>query len=583
MPAGPRAETEDAPAATVVAPEAVRAALERLLASPDFDASPRNRNFLSYVVEESIGGRGGRLKAYAIAVEVFHRDASFNAATDPIVRIEAGKLRRALEHYYLTGGRADPIRIEIPKGGYVPLFSSVASDPQIGRKPPPRWTAWIDRRGIGLLAMSIGAALIAGAVWLVSGRSGTETSLEVEAQEAGPAIVVMPLRSVGEGEGSELVATGMTADLIADLMRFDGLRIFAGPLPTSSAEEPMAERVAYVVSGAVERTPTRIRVSAQLVDRPTARVLWSQAFERSLSTTEIFDVRHELASGIVSHLAQPYGIINSDAAAQLAGAPPETLFAYDCVQRAFAYRRSFEKSAYPPVRACLEEAVERDPLYADAWAMLGFAHMDAARFGLVPAEARAGEFADGLAAAERSVELAPESARSLQALAALQFINGLVDTAEATQRRAIEMNPNDPESLAQLGWRLVALGRHDEGSRLLEDAIQRSLVVPNWYYVTLAGGLYFLGRLQEAYETAQLGAGPCCGSGYALLAISAAALGKEAEASEALAEALRQAPILRTDPYAFWSRQGISRPVIAGLVAGMRKAGLVLAEGAVAG
>jgi TolB-like protein/Tfp pilus assembly protein PilF len=575
MAAAPRPPAEDTPAPTAVAVEAVRAALARILVSPDFYVSPRNRDFLGYVVEETIAGRGQRLKAYTIAVQVFHRDASFDAAQDPIVRIEAGKLRRGLEHYYLTSGREDPIRIEIPKGGYAPLFSSV--DP--GAPPrrdalSARWPDWMGRRTFGLLAMSIGAFLIAGTIWLLLGRPGLENGSRPVAQEAGPAIVVMPLQSLGEGEGAELLATGMTADLIADLMRFDGLSVFVGPLPPSRATDPVAERVAYAVSGAVERTSTRIRVSAQLLDRPTARVLWSQAFERSLSTAEIFDVRHDLASGIVSHLAQPYGIINTDAAARLAGTTPETLFAYDCVQRAFAYRRSFDKAAYPPVRACLEEAVQRDPLYADAWAMLGFAHMDAARFGLVPPAAASGEFTAGLAAAERSVELAPESVRSLQALAALQFINGLVDTAEATQRRAIAMNPNDPESLAQLGWRLVAFGRHEEGVRLLEDAIQRSLVVPNWYYVTLAGGLYFQGQLQAAYEAAQRGAGPCCGAGYALLAICAAALGKDAEASNALAEAVRQAPVLGSDPYAFWSRQGLSQPVIAGLLQALRKAGL---------
>ncbi len=567
----------------MIVPEAARAALDRILASSDFDVSPRNRSFLSYVVEEAIAGRGDRLKAYTIAIEVFRRDASFNAGQDPIVRIEAGKLRRALDHYYLTGGRDEPVRIRIPKGGYAPVFTSAGVEPPRRAPRSARWLAWADYGRRGRLAMAAGALLIAAAVWLLLGRPAAEKTPALAAQEPGPAIVVMPLQSLGEGEGGQLLATGMTADLIADLMRFDALRVFAGAPPAAGEKQPAPSTITYLVSGTVERTPTRLRVSAQVVDRPTMRVLWSQSFERSLTTPDIFDVRRELASGIVSHLAQPYGIINTDAAAQLGAATPETLFAYDCVQRAFAYRRSFAKAEYPAVRACLDEAVIRDPGYADAWAMLGFAHMDAARFGLVSADAVSGEFAAGLLAAERSVELAPGSVRSLQALAALQFINGLVDTAEVTQRRAIAMNPNDPESLAQLGWRLVAYGRHQEGSDLLQDAIRRSLIVPNWYYVTLAGGLYFQGRFQEAYETAQRGAGPCCGSGYALLAISAAAVGRNEESAKALAEALRQAPLIASDPHSFWSRQGISIPVIEGLVAALRKAGLQASSGVSSG
>ena len=111
--------------------EDCRAQLARILDSADFDATGREHRFLSYVVEEALSGRGDRIKAYSIAVEVFGRDESFDPQTDPIVRIEAGHLRRALERYYLTSGQADPILITIPKGGYVPVFS-LRSPPAVG-------------------------------------------------------------------------------------------------------------------------------------------------------------------------------------------------------------------------------------------------------------------------------------------------------------------------------------------------------------------------------------------------------------------------------------------------------------------
>ncbi|TJV15109.1 MAG: hypothetical protein E5Y16_33245, partial [Mesorhizobium sp.] len=106
-----------------LAPEDCRAQLARILNSADFDATGRERRFLSHVVEETLAGRGDRIKAYSIAVEVFGRDMSFDPQTDPIVRIEAGHLRRGLERYYLTAGQDDPILITIAKGGYVPTFS----------------------------------------------------------------------------------------------------------------------------------------------------------------------------------------------------------------------------------------------------------------------------------------------------------------------------------------------------------------------------------------------------------------------------------------------------------------------------
>src|SRR5829696_3709041 len=80
--------------------EDVRVQLARLLASPDLDVPARGRRFLRYVVEETLAGRADRLKAYVIGTEVLERDPSFDAQTDPVVRIEAGRLRRALERYY---------------------------------------------------------------------------------------------------------------------------------------------------------------------------------------------------------------------------------------------------------------------------------------------------------------------------------------------------------------------------------------------------------------------------------------------------------------------------------------------------
>ncbi len=92
--------------------EPVREQLERILASAEFDASDRLKSFLRYIVEEALAGRADHLKAFTIAVEAFGRDpGAFDPQNDPVVRMEAGKLRRRLERYYLGVGRSDPIRI----------------------------------------------------------------------------------------------------------------------------------------------------------------------------------------------------------------------------------------------------------------------------------------------------------------------------------------------------------------------------------------------------------------------------------------------------------------------------------------
>jgi hypothetical protein len=100
----------------------IRAALARLIASPGFNKSPQLAQFLGFIVDETLAGRGDRIKAHTIGTDALGRAADFDSQIDPIVRVEAARLRRALAHYYANGGNDDPVIIELPRGNYVPLF-----------------------------------------------------------------------------------------------------------------------------------------------------------------------------------------------------------------------------------------------------------------------------------------------------------------------------------------------------------------------------------------------------------------------------------------------------------------------------
>lgn len=106
----------------------VRAQLARILESSPFQRNPRTAGFLSHVVERRMSGRESQIKESTIGVEVFGKDASYDTKSDPLVRSVARVLREKLNDYYLTCPN-DPVRIELPKGSYVPLF-------RFGRVPP---------------------------------------------------------------------------------------------------------------------------------------------------------------------------------------------------------------------------------------------------------------------------------------------------------------------------------------------------------------------------------------------------------------------------------------------------------------
>lgn len=96
--------------------------LEKILESPPFRSSSRRKEFLSYVVRHSLEGRHELLKERTIGTEVFHRDADYATGDDPVVRVQAGEVRRRLELYYYTAPPDVPVRIEIPIGTYHPEF-----------------------------------------------------------------------------------------------------------------------------------------------------------------------------------------------------------------------------------------------------------------------------------------------------------------------------------------------------------------------------------------------------------------------------------------------------------------------------
>lgn len=111
--------------------ETVRAQVQKIVTSPGFQQSVRMKNFLSFVIEEALAGRGERVKEHTIAQEVFQKDETFDPKTSSIVRVEASRLRAKLKQYYECEGQADPVRLEIPKGGYVPVVRMLVNEPRV--------------------------------------------------------------------------------------------------------------------------------------------------------------------------------------------------------------------------------------------------------------------------------------------------------------------------------------------------------------------------------------------------------------------------------------------------------------------
>jgi adenylate cyclase len=476
--------------------EAVKQELERVLASPDFVASDRLKRFLRFVVEEAVAGRADRLQAYPIALEVMGRDASFDPQTDPVVRMEAGRLRRRLERYYLGAGQNDPVRIDIPKGGYAPTFTRHA-DERPTRGPPASTASWHrlprgwpGRRWLGLGAFALAGVVLLATVALRLERPTVEGPAAL--QERGPAIIVLPFENLPGVGADDFLAEGLTEELIVNLMRFGELRLYSacGSFLEQPSADPveLSERlgVGYVVKGSVRRAPDRVRLIVHLIEARTAKHLWTETYDRALTPANLFEIQERLAADLASQLAQPYGIIQQVTVDSFRRERPETLFAYDCVLRAFDYRRTQGREKHAASRECLEEAVRRDPGYADAWAVLADNYLDEFRYGYSPRPYDPEALAQALSTARHAVELDRDSVLAQLALATMHFYRREFAEAEEIDRRLLSLNPTNPHVLGQVGWRTAYAGHWDEGVALVRQSIERSIKAPWGYHMFIA-------------------------------------------------------------------------------------------------
>src|SRR6187455_3328881 len=100
----------------------VRDQIERITTSVAFRTSDRLKHFITFVASQELQGKGDNLKEYAVGVQVFGRETAFDPRTDPVVRVQARRLRARLERYYREEGQHDEIVVDLPKGGYAPVF-----------------------------------------------------------------------------------------------------------------------------------------------------------------------------------------------------------------------------------------------------------------------------------------------------------------------------------------------------------------------------------------------------------------------------------------------------------------------------
>lgn len=455
-----------------------------------------------------------------------------------------GKLGVALE----DAGEHEVKNIAKPVGAYrVLLDGSDAATVSVGR-PRERKGALGSRPKLVASLVAVLAVVVGVAVWGLTIRveapqmvmaDGTPTDDPVLAMPFGPAIAVLPFSNMSGDPEDEYFADGLSEDILTRLSQFDGLRVIAR---TSSFEfkgqdldvREIGKRLdaRYILEGSVRRGADDVRITAQLLSSIDGGHLWAKSYDRELDAAAIFKVQDEISNDIAATLGDVSGIIVSSEMKHLHREAPASLSSYECVLLAKYYQANLGPENHLAAWTCLEEVVQRDPDYSDAWAWLSLVNIDSiTMWNTDRVEGDPLEIANF--AARRALELDPENQQALKVLALREFWLQNAEGFLTDARRAIAINPNNAEALAELGMYSIHAGFYDWGVGLLEKAIATTPNPPRWYFQPISLDLYRKREYQEALTFARKSVSGDNPYGYVALALAHGQLGNNEDALEA--------------------------------------------------
>ena len=450
--------------------------------------------------------------------------------------------------------------------------------------------AWLSDHEAAISAVAaiivIAGVVFAGFRWLLRRRS--QPAKEIASKEdpllalpTGPVVAVLAFENLSEDPKQEFFSDGLTEDIITALSRFKDLFVIARnstfrykgqAVDVRQLSKELGAR--YVLEGSVQKAGDTLRVTAQLLDAKDGTHLWAETYDRDLSASTVFKVQDEITEQVVGTIAGVHGVISRARFSEVKEKPTESLDAYECVLQVAAYYRDNVRAytvEHAKVREALERAVESDPGYADAWAMLSHVYSDEYRWDFSP---RPNPLDRALEAARRAVACDATSQLAHQALATAYFCRHELDACFAECERAIALNPNSVDTLAWLGLFLQHLG-DERGIVLVRRAMELDPFHPTWLYLAVAHHHVGRGEYEEALTAARRLDMPDYFWPQVYLAVIYAELGRQSEAQSALEELRRLYPGFTVEKYVEEARKwNFQDENIRHWVAALRKAGL---------
>jgi adenylate cyclase len=443
---------------TVLKPQAIDEQLHRILFSPRFKATFRQKKFLQFVVEKTVEGRADEIKGYTIATVVFGRKKSFDQSADPVVSVEARRLRRALEHYYFVAGMHDPVTIDIPKGGFVPTFHSrTLLEPAC----PPTETKRDDDQ-------------------IVNGW---------------PRVLIRPCKIFSEETNINFIAEGFTSELAVELARYQDIQV----LMKSSGQEwtPIKDaNTRFLIDGSVQRMQNKLKLTVQLFDQKTHEQIWGNIYHCNLKTVDLFAFQEEVAQIISATIAEQEGFIAKALSLESRNKPPSEMETYEAIHKFYRFETTYSPEAFHDAFEALEHAVIKEPELPQVWTYFGSLYCENYALELSDMET---PIEKGIEFIEKGVQLDPSYQRARVWWAYARLLNNQLPEGLMEAKKALALNPNSLIYLDSIGWVLALLGDWEQGCALIQRAIKLNPYIRAYNYYILCWNWFRKKEYEKAY------------------------------------------------------------------------------------
>lgn len=458
MPAIKKSLRSSAEIERVVSSDETRRQLQRILDSPEFHATDRQREFLKFVVAETLGGRSHTLKAYTVATRVFGRTDDFDQATDPIVSIQANQLRRALERYYLVAGQNDPVVIDIPKGGYVPTFQGQGD---------------VDLR-----------------------KTEHDEDITQWEKDAWPKLLVKTFENLTMDPELDSLCVGIATELAVEIARHQELRVIFAPASEREVTYAAESSVGFVLDGTVQKDTASIKVSFALTDTTTNIRFWGDSLKAPFDPSKLISFQEKAANTITCKILSEQGVIPETMSNESRINAPVVFSTYDAILKYYAFASDFCADNFFKAFKALTLATENDPRCGLAWAMLARLYGD--NYALEIFDLKT-PIEDAALFSERGSSMEPSNQRVRLISAYVDFLNNDLDASETEITKALELNPNSLLFLENIGYLMTLLGDWKQGPALIKRAIKLN---PYYYHFTSNHALWLDWIRQGDYEQA---------------------------------------------------------------------------------